>query len=235
MANKASLLDWPSRYQALAKQCQSPQLRQFYQAGIPAGDTPLEHVPFAALDFETTGLDARNDDIVSIGVVPFSWHRIYCQRSGHWLVKPSQQLAESSIVIHGITHSEIANAPDLTAVLEPVLEALAGHVAVVHYHAIERPFFFNALERRIGEGIEFALIDTMDIEHQALLARRGLLGRLFKDKIGSLRLGDTRLRYNLPAYQGHNALTDALATAELLQAQLRYHYRPDTPLSQLWK
>lgn len=74
----------------------------------------------------------------------------------------------------------------------------------------------------------------MEIERRALRARQGLLGRLFNTKLGSLRLSDTRERYSLPLYQNHNALTDALATAELLQAQLSYHYRLDTPLSEIW-
>ncbi len=32
----------------------------------------------------------------------------------------------------------------------------------------------------------------------------------------------------------HHALTDALATAELLQAQIAYHFDPDTPISEVW-
>jgi len=66
-----------------------------------------------------------------------------------------------------------------------------------------------------------------------LRARQGLIGRLFNQKVGSLRLTDCRSRYSLPAYHNHNALTDALATAELLIAQLQYHYRDDTPLAEL--
>jgi DNA polymerase-3 subunit epsilon len=50
----------------------------------------------------------------------------------------------------------------------------------------------------------------------------------------SIRLNASRERYGLPAYQGHHALVDALATAELLQAQIATHYRPETPLGALW-
>jgi DNA polymerase-3 subunit epsilon len=39
---------------------------------------------------------------------------------------------------------------------------------------------------------------------------------------GGFRLGPCRERYGLPDYQGHDALTDALATAELLLAQVAY-------------
>ena len=114
------------------------------------------------------------------------------------------------------------------------MQALSGKVVVVHYAAIERHFLNTALLLRLNEGIDFALVDTMEIERKALKARQGLLGWLFNSKLGSLRLGDCRQRYSLPVYKNHNALTDALATAELLQAQLSHHYREDTPISQLW-
>lgn len=39
-------------------------------------DTPLAQVPLVAMDFETTGLNADRDDIVSIGLVPLSLQRI---------------------------------------------------------------------------------------------------------------------------------------------------------------
>ena len=51
----------------------------------------------------------------------------------------------------------------------------------------------------------------------------------------SLRLHPSRERYHLPPYQAHHALIDALATAELLQAQIARHYAPDTPVGVLWE
>jgi DNA polymerase-3 subunit epsilon len=50
----------------------------------------------------------------------------------------------------------------------------------------------------------------------------------------SIRLADSRIRYGLPHYASHNALIDAIATAELLQAQIHHHFSPDTPIGDLW-
>lgn len=50
----------------------------------------------------------------------------------------------------------------------------------------------------------------------------------------SIRLANTRSRYHLPTYPPHDALTDAIATAELLQAQIHYHFDGDTPIKKLW-
>lgn len=50
----------------------------------------------------------------------------------------------------------------------------------------------------------------------------------------SIRLADSRRRYGLPHYPPHNALVDALASAELLMAQVQHHFSPETPIGDLW-
>lgn len=226
--------NWPQRYKLLANTTKNSLLKAFYTQAFALPATPIKDISFVAMDFETTGLNSKTDDIVSIGLVPFNLQRIYCKQSRHWIVQPRRNLNEESIVFHGITHSEVNDAPDLNCIISPLLEALSGKIVVVHYAAIERHFLNNALLTRLKEGIEFALVDTMEIENRALIAKQGILGRIFNKKRGSLRLTDCRKRYSLPPYHNHNALTDALATAELLQAQISYHYRLNTPISELW-
>ncbi|MCD9497963.1 3'-5' exonuclease [Photobacterium carnosum] len=228
--------DWHLRFKILAQEAQDSRIKSYYQTGIIAEDTPLSEVPFVALDFETTGLNSETDDIVSIGLVPFDIHRIYCRESQHWVVKPKVKLEEDSVVIHGITHSDVQQAPDLRRILEAVLDALAGKVVVVHYKNIERQFMDRALKIRLGEGIQFPVVDTLAIEatiQQQLV--NGLWNRLKGKRPDSVRLGKCRSRYGLPAYQPHHALTDSLATAELLQAQIAYHFSPETPIGYLWE
>jgi len=48
-------------------------------------------------------------------------------------------------------------------------------------------------------------------------------------------LAPSRERYRLPRYRAHHALTDALASAELLQAQVAHRFSPQTQLNALWK
>ncbi|CAH0533550.1 3'-5' exonuclease DinG [Vibrio stylophorae] len=228
--------DWPKRFNELAEQAKDPRLKAFYGAGQVSGDTPLNEVPFVALDFETTGLHPIDDEILTIGLVPFTPSRILCKDSAHWVVNPHRPLNEESVVIHGITDTEVKNAPDLNVILDQVLAALAGKVVVVHYKSIERQFLYQALLKRLGEGIEFPVVDTLDIEaavQQRLCA--GFWNWLKRKRRASVRLGRARARYGLPVYQPHHALTDALATAELLQAQLAYHYESDAKLSDIWQ
>ena len=226
--------NWNTRYAQLADDAQNNLLKEFYLSTFSDASASVKDIPFVALDFETTGLNSKTDDIVSVGLVPFTLARIYCKQSKHWVVQPRRNLSESSIVIHGITHNDVDNAPDFDNIIAPLLDALRSKVIVVHYAAIERGFFNSALLLRLKEHIEFMVVDTMELERRALKAKQGLIGQLFNTKLGSLRLNDCRKRYSLPVYEGHHALTDALATAELLQAQLRHHFTEETPLCTIW-
>jgi DNA polymerase-3 subunit epsilon len=228
-------IDWPSKFQRKLEISKDDALKSYYGAEIPQVNTPLKDVMFLAMDFETTGLDSEEDDIITIGTVPFDLNRIYVNQARHWTVRPRKQLAEESVVIHGITHSDVLHAPDLSEVYQQVLKQMSGRIMVVHYQRIEREFFDKALNRRINEGIEFPLVDTMHME--TLIQQKmtgGFINRIKGRKPESVRLGSSRTRYGLPQYTPHHALTDAIATAELLQAQIAYHYDGEHPIGQLW-
>lgn len=231
-----SVPDWAERFATLTEQVKDQRLKAFYQAGVVDAETPISEVPLLAVDFETTGFHPQRSSIVSIGLVPMSLNRIRCQEAKHWIVKPLSGLNQESVVVHGITHSDIQQAPDLRRILDELLEAFTGHVIVVHHRGIERPFLDAALKARVKEGIEFPVVDTMELE--ARLHRKKAFSwwrRLLGQQPISIRLADSRNRYGLPWYRPHDALTDALATAELLQAQIAHHFSPETPIKELWK
>lgn len=231
--------DWARRFQALAEASSHPVLRHFYGKGAVEADTPLASTPFAGLDLETTGLDAQQHGIVSIGVVPFTLDRIFCRQGRYWVVRPRRDLEQGSIMIHQLTHATVSDAPDLEEILAELLASLAGRVVVVHYRGIERRFLRRAVTERLGEPLEFPVVDTMEIEarlHRGIGRSRPV--RWFRKLMGgqsvSLRLAESRKRYHLPDYSPHHAFTDALASAELLQAQVAHHFSPPMPIAKLW-
>ncbi|MBW7860157.1 MAG: 3'-5' exonuclease [Rhodocyclaceae bacterium] len=235
--SEGAVADWPARFAELAGQVRDARLRDFYACPIPDGTTPLEAVPMLALDVETTGLDPLRDEILSIGAVPMDATTIRASASRYWIVRPRAPLNPESVTIHAITDSQIASAPDLADVIGELLALMAGRIVVVHCREIERAFLDSALRTRLGEGIEFPAIDTMALEARVYRRRpRGFLDRLLgrRAEAISIRLADSRSRYGLPRYRAHHAPTDALATAELLQAQLAHRYARDTPLGMLW-
>lgn len=227
--------DWPTLFAKQVATARHPLLQEYYQAGVASGETPIAEIPLVALDIETTGLNPKHDAIVSIGLVPFDLRRIQTSRSRYWVVNPQKPLKTQSIVVHGITHSEIASSPVFGAVVPELLKNLTGMIVVVHCRQIERQFFAMALQQLWQEGIIFPVIDTMELE--ARQVRRGFkdrIAQLFGRNRRSIRLASSRERYQLPVYRPHHALIDALATAELLQAQIAHHYDAQTPVREFW-
>jgi DNA polymerase III subunit epsilon len=192
-------------------------LKPFYQAGFSALDNQMADAPFVALDIETTGFDAVNDRIVSIGLVEFDLQKVALSTARHWLVNPGA-LSDSSVVVHGITHSEVLAAPPVEQVISEVLRALQGRIVVVHYRSMEREFFRQLSLRLWQQPWLFPIIDTFSLECAFMNQSMNVWQRVLRKPLPSLRLPDARQRYGLPNYENHNALIDAIATAELLQA-----------------
>ncbi|MEQ6885755.1 3'-5' exonuclease [Salicola sp. Rm-C-2C1-2] len=232
---KGSKPAWPDYMAECTRRARNPDLRHFFEQGQLDPETPINKVPMMALDLETTGMDVARHGIVSIGMLPFTLERIHTGQSWYRIVRPRQMLREESVVVHQITHSEVARAPDLADLLPELLSRMAGYLPVVHYHPIERRFLDESVRVRLGEGLMCPMIDTMVLESR--WCRHSLRARMrkwFGQQPLSIRLHESRARYNLPFYRGHHALTDALATAELFQAQIAQRFAPDKPVGDIW-
>ncbi|EAR11105.1 3'-5' exonuclease [Reinekea blandensis] len=225
--------DWDDFLFEQVSEQQPPALQAFYQQPWVEPDLLVGDAEFVAVDIETTGLNAEQDDIISIGLVPFTAQRITLAKARHWLVR-TRNLTSESVVVHRITHSDIAQAPPLRAVLSEVIPCLQGRQVVVHYRYMEREFFRQSVAGLHESTWLFPVIDTLELEAAHLRQKQSIVSRLFKQTLPSLRLPNVRERYNLPAYENHNALTDALATAELLQAQVAKQNLVDKPVRSLW-
>ena len=225
--------DWDDFLVEQASDQHPPALQAFFQQPWVEPDLLVGDAEFVAVDIETTGLNAEQDDIISIGLVPFTAQRITLAKARHWLVR-TRNLTSESVVVHRITHSDIAQAPPLRAVLPEVIPCLQGRQVVVHYRYMEREFFRQSVAGLHESTWLFPVIDTLELEAAFLRQKQSIIGRLLKQTLPSLRLPNVRERYNLPAYENHNALTDALATAELFQAQVAKQNLVDKPVRSLW-
>lgn len=227
---KEDIQDWQAMFAQWAEEAPEGALKRYYQAGMITPQTSLQDTPLLALDLETTGLDPSQDEIISLGLIPLSDKIIRCQGAQYWMAKPERALNAESVTIHEITHSELAEAPPLEAILDQILGALTGQVIVVHCVAIERQFLLEASMKIYGFPLYFPVLDTMDIE-------RHIIYKPWWKRFGrqpSLRLDACRQRYKLPRYKAHHALTDALSSAELLQAQIAHHMDPTADIANYW-
>ncbi|WDE08413.1 DNA polymerase III subunit epsilon [Thalassomonas viridans] len=189
-------------------------LKAFLSVPFPDKNTPISEVPVLALDFETTGLDAKKDQLLSAGFVAINRGEIHLKSRYHKIIKTRGELAEENVVIHQITDSAKEQGAELAQVVEEILSALAGKVMLVHFARIEITFLRQACLELYGMAPVFPVIDTLTV------AKRRLDKRNLPYDASSLRLSTLRQSHQLPAHLAHNALNDALATAELLLAEV---------------
>ncbi|WP_417843825.1 exonuclease domain-containing protein [Thalassospira sp.] len=189
-------------------------LAQFYDIAPVAPERRISDIEFVALDLETTGLNPKRDEIISVGWVLIRNRGVDFSSAQHFLVRPTKDVTESSAVIHGILDSHLADAPDIETVLRQLLPVLAGRVLLAHHAPIELGFLGRACKKLYGASLQLPTVDTL------VLALRDIHRQGIPFKSGALKLQNLRKLHNLPPYRAHNALTDAIATAELFLAQI---------------
>jgi DNA polymerase-3 subunit epsilon len=209
------LLPFPAdlrRRWCLRKSPKGP-LREYLSVPFPKPSADYREVEFLAIDLETTGLDPKRDDILSVGCVSIRGNRIDLGSARHRLIRTSRAIPEASAIIHQITDDQAALGGLLDDVLADLLEALAGKVMIAHHAIVEKGFLSNACQLVYGVPLPMPIVDTQ------ALAKRTFERRHVAFKGSDLRLHALGDRYNLPRYGAHNALSDALAAGELFLAQ----------------
>ena len=201
-----------ARRRALKKAPPGPMRAFLETLPQPAGSSCRE-ARITALDLETTGPDPDRHHILSMGLVQLEGMVIRLDSAWHRIIRPDQQIPEASAIVHQITddHAAAAGIP-LAEALPQLLERLAGRVMLVHFGRIEQVFLDAACRTLYGTPFVVPTVDTLVLAKRYLTLRKHTLRR------GDLRLFNLRPRFNLPRYKAHNALNDALATAELFLA-----------------
>lgn len=218
------LLSLEQRRRRLAARAPAGPLRAYLERPFPDPGKACAETPFLALDLETTGLDPAKHVILSLGAVQMQGSEIRLASARHLVVKTEAALEEANVVIHGLTDDAIAAGLPLEEALTEVLRALSGRVLLAHHAEVEVRFLQAACRQVFGGGFAAPVVDTQWIARRTLERRNRPYGG------SDLRLFNLRKGYNLPVYGAHNALSDALAAAELFAAQLAERDNSERPL-----
>ncbi|HEV3284767.1 MAG TPA: 3'-5' exonuclease [Solirubrobacteraceae bacterium] len=176
----------------------------------PALSAPWHSAPWCVVDLELSGLDPRRHEIVSFAALPIEGGRVQLALARSGLVRPSRPLSDSSVRVHGIRDADLRDAPPLKDALEPLLEAMAGRTLVCHVARIERAFLGRAL-REMGVRLRRPTADTSVVGRLWLAERDG-----FAPAEPSLE--ELASTLGLPSHSRHDALGDALTTAQVFIA-----------------
>lgn len=164
-----------------------------------------------ALDLETTGLDPDRAQILAVGMVPVVDGVVRLAEAFTSRVHPVRQdLAVRGIEAHHLRPRDVADAPALPDVLPEVLGRLAVADGLLVHHA---PLDVTVLRRAsaaTGATFDVRVLDTLDLVRRAN-RRRAAIGAVALPT----DLAGARARLGLPPHRVHDALADAVATAEL--------------------
>lgn len=197
--------------------CQGSAMEHYLAFELPDLQEDIHRAKYLAVDLEMTGMDAQSDHILSIGFVPVENLRVVLSGASHQLVSSDLGVGQSA-TIHGIHDRDIDEAGGLRDAMDSLLGALQGRVMVLHCASLDMAFLQQASLNLYGVPLLVPVVDTMALEDQRL--QRNSNGQHGQ----SLRLSESRRRYNLPDYSAHNALVDAVSTAELFLAQISHRF-----------
>jgi len=183
---------------------------------VRAGSFAGSFRDFTAIDLETTDNDVGRAEVVEIAAVRVRHGRIVDEF--HSLVKPNVPITAGALGAHGISESDVADAPGFEMMWQRFRDFCGSDVLVAHngYR-----FDFPVLRRmaaKLPRGSDFSTYDTLPLA-RSLYATSCKLSHLAK-------------RYGINAGRSHRALDDARTLAKLFPAltQSRVEYGRKTAL-----
>lgn len=187
-------------------------LKALFQRPLPSAKTHLSQCNYLVVDCEMSGLNPNKNELLSIGWVGIREGKIEYNSRTHVLVHSDATVGDS-IKIHGLCDRQLAGAASPSKALTLLAQQASHSILVFHHAVLDRAFLNKSSLATFNCPLVFPYVDTMQIERQRLARQQ---------KTGSLQLNLCRDRYSLPPAFEHNAMSDAVATAELFLAQCAY-------------
>ncbi len=162
-----------------------------------------------ALDLETTGLDPSRDRIIEIGAVAMFRGEIVLHDHFHRVLATSGDVSANNRVVHGVTAKEQYDG----AAMEDALDALLAWVNDAPLVGFFTEFDVKFLRTALAAQNNKTVARSFAAQH---IDVQKIAPSLFPE-IKAKSLGEWSAALQLPIKKQHRALSDALATAHLLQ------------------
>ncbi len=180
----------------------------------------LLNTDYVVIDTELTGLDLKRDSILSIGALWMSGSAISLGNYFYRVVDPSACLNPSSVIIHGITPGEASRCPTVDRVMPEFVDYCKDRVVIGHCVSIDKDFINKEMRRLYGFGLQNPFVDTLKIYWWYKRKRLGYDAFSEETTFGTSSLFEIANELDVPAREGHNALSDAFITAQIFQRLL---------------
>ena len=176
---------------------------------LPAGSpqTGVASQRCIVVDVETTGLNLVSDHLISIGAVAVVDGRIALGDSFYVVLQQQESSRKENILVHGISGTVQREGMDPAEAMLAFLEFMGKSPLVAFHVAFDETMIRRALRQYLGITFKHPWLDLAYV-----------MPALNPTLIYSHRvLDDWVRRFDIRIDARHNALADALATAQLLQ------------------
>lgn len=176
---------------------------------------PVTEARYVVIDTELTGLNEQKDQIISIGALKLSGGRIEIGNAFYRLVKPGALFKPESVVIHGITPSDVKQSREIDGILSEFLEFCGNDILLGHCVLIDMTFLNREMKRVFGRTSQNSVIDTYKVYEW--LRQRRHSDPCFSSVPKDPALYEIAQCFDIPVRGAHEAIIDAFITAQLFQ------------------
>lgn len=171
-----------------------------------------------SLDCETTSLDVKEADILSIGAVRILGSRVKTSERLDIKLKPPKSLTGDSIKIHRLRAMDLDGGIEIEEALEQVLDFVGNRPILGYYVNFDVRMLDKFLRPQVGFGLPNKAIELSHVYHNIIKWK--LVGG-----DADLRFDTIAKKLDLPILQRHTALGDAITVA-LMYVRLKYGEAP---------
>ena len=192
------------RKRRLLRRLRDPAFRFLFDA------PPLDE--WVALDCETTGLNVRTDEIISIGAVRIVGNRILTSECLELLIRPQGEMRPESICVHRLRNRDLDSGVSIEQAVHTLLHFIGSRPLVGYYLEFDVAMLNRVVMPMLGIGLPQPKIEVSALyyDHQF---RQLPPYRQQGDPDLDLRFATVMKELDLPTWDAHEALNDAVMAA----------------------
>lgn len=161
---------------------------------------------YVCLDCETSGLNTKKDEILSIGAVHIKENKILMRKTFNIFLKPSKNINPESIKIHHIRPIDLENGINPEDGIYQLLEFIGSRPIVGYYIKFDVAMISKYTKKFIGINLPN---ETIEVSSMYYKIRKKTTHYEFID----LRFDTILKNLDIPALGKHDALNDAIMTS----------------------
>ena len=167
---------------------------------------------WVALDCETTGLNPRSDEIVSIGAVRIVGDRILTSERLELLVRPQKGVRADSVRIHRLRSKDLEDGLECREAMHRLLHFIGSRPLVGYYLEFDVAMLNRALWPLLGMGLPQPAIEVSAMYYEHKFRQLPPYQQHANADI-DLRFATLMDDLGLPRREAHDALNDAVMAA----------------------